>query len=446
MTTDSIQANESSDIIFLDDVDEAPVIQRDPWRIMIVDDEPSIHSVTRLALDGFTFEGRPLELINAFSAKEARAHFARLTDIAVVLLDVVMENEQSGLDLVRYIRDELGDHRVRIVLRTGQPGQAPERHVIAHYDINDYKEKTDLTAQRLFSLMFTSLRAYRDAIFLDFNRHALRRVASMANGFASKEGAAAFIIAVAQYFDQIREFSPDYAVIHTPPRPEIEPKGIEPKGTASTSTAYPNLASGLANEASGASEASEARLERGLEAYEVVSATGRFQGILSGAKVMALDAEDLRRRIRTCLDALEQNQESDGMAAGVMLPSGRKVMLLADITDQARAGPGAEIIQGALESAAMAIEAADRERIRVEARDEAFMLLAEAAVKSAENDGIYIDIPRLRARDEGMSPPLPNTASDSDLAVQRVLERASKLPDSEEKTALVDALKRMLMH
>lgn len=419
MTTDPLKTNESSDIIFLDDVDEAPVIQRDPWRIMIVDDEPSIHSVTRLALDGFTFEGRPLELINAFSAKEARAHFTRLTDIAVVLLDVVMEDEQSGLDLVRYIRDELGDHRVRIVLRTGQPGQAPERHVIAHYDINDYKEKTDLTAQRLFSLMFTSLRAYRDAIFLDFNRHALRRVASMANGFASKEGAAAFIIAVAQYFDQIREFSPDYAVIHTAPRQDVEEDLTQSEHLSVLEEA---------------------------EAYEVVSATGRFQGILSGAKVTAMDAEELRRRIRDCLDALEHNRESDGMAAGVMLPSGRKVLLLADITDEARAGPGAEIIQGALESAAMAIEAADRERMRVEARDEAFMLLAEAAVKSAENDGIYIDIPRLRTRDEVKAETLPNASTDSDLAVQRVLERASRLPETDENKALINALKRMLTH
>jgi len=42
-----------------------------------------------------------------------------------VLLDVIMETDQAGLDLVEFIRDTLKNETVRIILRTGQPGQAP---------------------------------------------------------------------------------------------------------------------------------------------------------------------------------------------------------------------------------------------------------------------------------------------------------------------------------
>ena len=86
-----------------------------------------------------------------------RAH----PDIAAVLLDVIMETDAAGLDLVEYIRNELKNETVRIILRTGQPGQAPERRVIVDYDINDYKAKTELTADKLFTSLTAALRSYQ---------------------------------------------------------------------------------------------------------------------------------------------------------------------------------------------------------------------------------------------------------------------------------------------
>ncbi len=147
-----------------------------PWKILIVDDEPGVHDVTRLVLKGFTFDGRPLRFVSAFSAAEARAELARHPDVAVMLLDVVMETDAAGLDLVREVREGIGNRDLRIVLRTGQPGQAPEHHVITHYDINDYKEKTELTAQKLATTMFASLRAYRDIMLIQANKRGLERV------------------------------------------------------------------------------------------------------------------------------------------------------------------------------------------------------------------------------------------------------------------------------
>ncbi|HSX59382.1 MAG TPA: DUF3369 domain-containing protein [Tahibacter sp.] len=147
-----------------------------PWKVLIVDDEPEVHNVTRLVLGNFRFAERPLELISAFSSREAEQLLARHDDAAVVLLDVVMESEQAGLDLVRTIREQIGNQFVRIVLRTGQPGQAPEHEVIAAYDINDYKEKTELTAQKLATTLYAALRAYRDMRTIEANRRGLEQV------------------------------------------------------------------------------------------------------------------------------------------------------------------------------------------------------------------------------------------------------------------------------
>jgi response regulator RpfG family c-di-GMP phosphodiesterase len=147
-----------------------------PWKVLVVDDEPEVHNVTRLVLSSFRFENRPLEFVSAYTAADARQIMRDQPDVAVMLLDVVMETDQAGLEVVRFVREELGNTFVRIVLRTGQPGQAPEHEVITNYDINDYKEKTELTAQKLSTTLFASLRAYRDMMVIEANKHGLERV------------------------------------------------------------------------------------------------------------------------------------------------------------------------------------------------------------------------------------------------------------------------------
>jgi diguanylate cyclase (GGDEF)-like protein len=151
--------------------DTAELIQN-TWKVLIVDDDKEVHSFTRLALHDFTYSNRPLEISSAFSAKEAKQ---ALTNgyVAVVLLDIVMESSDAGLQVVEYIRHKLKDHLVRIIIRTGQPGEAPERYVIDHYDINDYKEKTELTTERLYTTMRTALSQYKQIIELENRKNEL---------------------------------------------------------------------------------------------------------------------------------------------------------------------------------------------------------------------------------------------------------------------------------
>jgi len=130
------------------------------WKVLVVDDEPDIHALFRLTLEDELIETRPLQLFFASSAEEAKAVFAEQTDIALVLLDVVMETEHAGLALARYIREELGDHLIQIFLITGQPGYAPQRAVVMDYKINGYRLKSELTADRIFVFVYAAIRTH----------------------------------------------------------------------------------------------------------------------------------------------------------------------------------------------------------------------------------------------------------------------------------------------
>ena len=146
------------------------------FSILIADDEEEVHHITKLVLSDYSFEGRSLKFIDAYSAQEAEKILVDNSDIAVILLDVVMETDDAGLNLVEIIRNKLNNQFVRIILRTGQPGYAPEEDVIIKYDINDYKEKADLTSRKLFTAITTALRAYRDIIAIEKSKCGLRSV------------------------------------------------------------------------------------------------------------------------------------------------------------------------------------------------------------------------------------------------------------------------------
>jgi signal transduction histidine kinase/CheY-like chemotaxis protein len=145
----------------IDDPREKPAEQGPRWKIAVIDDEPAVHDGTRFALSDYRLHGQGLEILSAYSAAEGRELMRRHSDVAVVLLDVIMETDTAGLSLVEFIRKELKNETVRIILRTGQPGQAPERRVIVDYDINDYKAKTELTADKLFTSLTAALRSYQ---------------------------------------------------------------------------------------------------------------------------------------------------------------------------------------------------------------------------------------------------------------------------------------------
>ena len=150
-----------------------PNRMQEHWKVMIVDDDVGVHDVTKLVLGDFSFDGQAIEFVSAYSDREAREAIQAHPDTAAILLDVVMDDDDSGLKFVRYLREELNNQLIRIILRTGQPGIVPEEKMLADYDINDYKTKTELTSQKLFNTMIVALRSFRDLMIIQTQKDEL---------------------------------------------------------------------------------------------------------------------------------------------------------------------------------------------------------------------------------------------------------------------------------
>ncbi|WP_229414711.1 putative bifunctional diguanylate cyclase/phosphodiesterase [Zemynaea arenosa] len=177
LTPEGSPSDAHDDLVFLDEQATTSTPRtRATWKVMIIDDDQEVHTTTAFALANLETLGRTLEFIHACSAREARELLAREDDIAVVLLDVVMEQDDAGLTLVRYIRETLGRADVRIILRTGQPGYAPELDAVRDFDINDYKTKSELTRIKLFTTVTAAIRSYEQIRALDAGRQGLDRI------------------------------------------------------------------------------------------------------------------------------------------------------------------------------------------------------------------------------------------------------------------------------
>ena len=219
----------SEQFLFAEDTEEEVQEDLGAWKILVVDDEPEVHAVTKLALSDFVFQDKKLEFLSAYSGEEAKELFKKHPDIAVVLLDVVMETDDAGLKVADYVRNHLHNQFTRIILRTGQPGQAPERDVILNYDINDYKSKTELTAQKLFTVVIATLRSYRDIMVIEENRQGLEKIIKASADLFSIRSLESFIEGIVQQLASLLGGTKDAAYITSAvagPHPidEVEPR------------------------------------------------------------------------------------------------------------------------------------------------------------------------------------------------------------------------------
>lgn len=170
------QNNNDDILVFIDEHPAVPTHAPLTWHVLLVDDEPDVHIATKLALKNLDVEGRPLEFTHAYSAAEAITILNQKNNFSVAIIDVVMESDDAGLRLVRHIRDVLNLQSLRIILRTGQPGYAPEIDTIKQFDINDYKTKTELTQVRLFTSLTMAIRSYAQIQQLESNRLGLEQI------------------------------------------------------------------------------------------------------------------------------------------------------------------------------------------------------------------------------------------------------------------------------
>lgn len=196
--------------------------KRAPWYVLIVDDDPDVHTTTTFALRGTEVLGCPLVFMHADSAAQARDLLAEAPDLAVILLDVVMEQEDSGLQLVHAIRNEFKMSDTRIILRTGQPGYAPEMDAIRDYDINDYKTKSELTRNKLFTTLTSAIRSYRQIRTINSSRRGLDMIVHATGELLALSGIRNFAAGVITQMAALLGVQPEGLICVQRP-PELSP-------------------------------------------------------------------------------------------------------------------------------------------------------------------------------------------------------------------------------
>lgn len=164
------------EMIFFTETPVESTTQNPTFKLVLADDDVEVHKVTKMVLNDFTFEGKQLEIIHAYSGEETIKTLTTHPDTAILFLDVVMEEKNSGFKVVEALRGKLNNHHTRIVLRTGQPGEAPEEKVIQEYDINDYRLKTEMTVNKMKTTLYSALRNYRDINRVEKNRLGLEKI------------------------------------------------------------------------------------------------------------------------------------------------------------------------------------------------------------------------------------------------------------------------------
>ncbi|NKF49809.1 EAL domain-containing protein [Shewanella sp. WXL01] len=197
----------------------------DPWLIGIIDDEPSMHDVTKLALSRITIFDRPLKFVSAYSAHEGYELIERHPEMALVLLDVVMETDDAGLCLVKRIREELSNKFIQIILRTGQPGFAPEEQVMVDYEINAYKTKSELTRSKLFTALATGIRSYRQITALEKSRQGLRAIIEASSNLIQERSVYDFASGVLDQISALFELNTE-SIFCVSQRPHNGPSAI----------------------------------------------------------------------------------------------------------------------------------------------------------------------------------------------------------------------------
>lgn len=181
------------------------------WKILIVDDDAEVHTATEFTLRDTVILNRTLDYLHAYSATQAKSLLQEHQDIAVILLDVVMETPNAGLDLIKSIRGELGNTQARIILRTGEPNQAPELQIIRDYDITDYKLKSEINQKILYTSLTSAIRNYRQICTIEASKKGLDMILRSSSELLTQEGLQAFSNGV---------------IVHIAALLNVEPEGI----------------------------------------------------------------------------------------------------------------------------------------------------------------------------------------------------------------------------
>ena len=200
-------------VTFAPETPKQDILGTKPWKVLIADDDEEIHTITKLALNDYTYQGQPIQFFDSYTRNQTMDILREQHDIALLLLDVVMDDQTAGLDVVEFLRNTLNEHTTRIVLRTGEAGSAPEIEMVNNYDINDYKEKTELSSTKLYTAVHTSIKSYADLRTIKASRAGFTKIIGDAADLYGVQDVRVFIRTAIEQFANLVQVNPDVILL-----------------------------------------------------------------------------------------------------------------------------------------------------------------------------------------------------------------------------------------
>jgi len=133
------------------------------WKVLVVDCRLSVHKATGLLLDNMSFAGKKFEIIESYSLGESKEVLLSDSNIALVLMDVEVGGENIGLDLIDFIRKDLRNEKIRIVLRTGYPNFSVEE-IVEKYHIDGCLAEEEISLSQFKFVIFGAIQTYNQIV------------------------------------------------------------------------------------------------------------------------------------------------------------------------------------------------------------------------------------------------------------------------------------------
>lgn len=175
------------------------------FEVLVVDDEPDVIDVTKVALKNTSIYGSDIRVIPCRSKQstlELLSEKVKSFTIAIGLIDIRMEGEMSGLELCNYIRYALNNRAINLYIRTGSEDAGLEEEAIKNYEIDGYLSLSQMTRDKLFSIIACGIKNYCSKLLNKTSLEIVRLVINSINANISVKQALSFYI---QHFDSVHK-------------------------------------------------------------------------------------------------------------------------------------------------------------------------------------------------------------------------------------------------
>ena len=130
------------------------------YKVLVVDQRPTALYSSRLALSKMSFAGKSFTAIEACSLEEAKKRLLDHEGVAMVILNSEIEGQDISVSIIDFIRNELKNESIRIIIRTGYPNSSLKRSITENYKIDGYLFEEEIEKSQFEFVVINAIHTY----------------------------------------------------------------------------------------------------------------------------------------------------------------------------------------------------------------------------------------------------------------------------------------------